>query len=67
MTFNGEWKPTLPMTRAELARMSMLGIASLEIDGVEIVCWVSVDPRRGMTFAQAINSERWYQLVPPRA
>jgi hypothetical protein len=67
MNWDGEWKPTLPMTRDELARMRMVGITSLEIGEVEIACRIAVDPWRRMTFAQAINSERWYQLVPPRA
>jgi hypothetical protein len=63
MQWNGEWKPTIPMTRTEIGRMSMVGIASLVIDGQEVRCEV-MSNRRSQPFARTLDQKRWFQLVP---
>jgi hypothetical protein len=63
MTWNGEWKPTIPFSPIRMSRLNMAGIAPLAIDGREIKCEILTDAPRGQTFARSLESGRFYQLV----
>lgn len=62
MTWNGEWKPTLPLTRHEVNTLQNFGIVELTIDGVKVLC--NIGARRGYTYARSIKSGQWFQLCP---
>lgn len=61
MTWNGEWKATLPFSKTAINGMQMFGIALLTIDGREVKCEILA--KRGQTFARALDGARWFQLV----
>lgn len=62
MTWDGTWKPTIPLSRHEHTYARMFGIADITIDGQQVRCTI-LRTRRGQTFARIIDEGRWFQLI----
>jgi len=61
MTFNGQWKPTIPFTPVQISQSAMVGIVEIKVDSRKIKC--EIVTRRHQTFARTLESKcRWFQL-----
>jgi hypothetical protein len=62
MTWDGDWRPTLPFTFKERLRWTMLGIVPIRIGGRETTCavWTA---GRGRLVARTIDGKQWFQLL----